>query len=261
MNLGDVQVVVRTRSTRESIDLAFPFIARLGGRRYMLLILAVSVAETLLACACKFLLDLTWADVWWLALPLGVWTQGIFTIAAGELMFSSELRLRRVVPAFFRRFVSYSTAMFTTRLLLVLSAFTIIFAPWLWGRVLFVPEAVLLEQANASKAGSRAARLAGPFRPALIELLFWQAMILGFGVITSESLGRGLVEFTLQLSLPLGNLMEESGSLYALFGWFVALPVACTVRFLSYIDGRTRSDAWDVQIKLQRIVQLEEQRE
>jgi hypothetical protein len=32
-------------------------------------------------------------------------------------------------------------------------------------------------------------------------------------------------------------------------GCFAALPLVATARFLSYIDGRTRQDGWDIQLR------------
>ncbi len=258
MNLGDVQVVVRARDTRESVDLAFPFIFRVGGRGYAILVTSVTLASLLLCVGVKVAFDLGWVQLWWLALPLGVWSQGIFTIAAGNLMFESEVRSGRVLSAFLKRVVPYTLSMLVTRGALLLASVTVLLAPWVWSQLLFVPEATLLEHATVTGAAGRARRLAGHFSFAQFELLFWLTLTTAFAVLAAESVGQGMLGYTLQLELPLGSLLQDGGSLYALSGWFLAIPLAATVRFLSYIDGRTRRDAWDVQVRLQRIVQLED---
>ena len=72
-------------------------------------------------------------------------------------------------------------------------------------------------------------------------------------VLCSELLGLGLVSYLLQLGSPLGSLFEDGGSLFALLGLFLSTPLVATARFLTYIDGRTRRDAWDVQVRFQQV--------
>jgi hypothetical protein len=72
-------------------------------------------------------------------------------------------------------------------------------------------------------------------------------------VLCSELLGLGVFAYLLQLGSPLGSLFEDGGSPYALLGLFLSTPLVATARFLTYIDGRTRRDAWDVQVHFQSI--------
>lgn len=251
MNAGHANIVVRPRSVRESLDLTLPFLIRVGGLGYLRLAAVVLLPALALCLFVRAWLELDWGQTWLLALPLGVWLQGIFTLAAGELMFSERLDTAVLLRRFARRVISYSWAMLLTRTLCLGLATTLVLAPWIWSRVLYTPEASLLEGASAMPALGRASRLgasAGTF-----ELLFWLVMTLGFGIVGAENLGYGLVNQLLELDVRWGDLMEEQGSLYALMGWFGALPVAATFRFLRYIDARTRSDGWDIQIELQRV--------
>jgi hypothetical protein len=59
----------------------------------------------------------------------------------------------------------------------------------------------------------------------------------------------GVVSYLLQAGEPFGSLLQDGGSPYALAGLFLATPLVASARFLSYIDGRTRRDAWDVQVR------------
>ena len=43
----------------------------------------------------------------------------------------------------------------------------------------------------------------------------------------------------------------------AVIGFFAALPLVATARFLSYIDGRTRQDGWDIQLRFMSIAAAE----
>jgi hypothetical protein len=251
MNLASANIVVRPRSTRESLDLTLPFLIRVGGLRYLSLF-GLVVVPALAACLlCKRWLSLDWAQLWLLAVPLGLWLQGIFTLAAGDLMFTERLSSRAVLGKFLRRVAPYTAALLLTRALVGLAALTLVSWPWVWSRLLFAPEALLLEGASVTGTLRRAARLGEGKGAGTYELVCWMVVSLAFGVLAAEALGHGIVSYTLQLSVQWGDLGTELGSLYALSGWFAAIPVAATLRFLRYIDARTRFDAWDVQIKMQ----------
>lgn len=254
MNLGSANVVVRPRSTSESLDLSFPFMLRVGGRRYLTLAALVLVPAFLCSLAVKRWLSLSWAELWLVAIPLGVWLQGPFTLAAGVLMFDEELRPARILTNFGRRLGSYSVLLCLTRGLIALSALTVILFPLAWSRYAFAPEANLLEALPAGRAGSRAARL-GQGAPNF-ELLLWTGFTSLFGVVAAENLGHSVFGYVLQLPVPAGVLTEDGGSAYATLGWFASIPVCATLRFLRYIDRRTRADGWDVQIRLQHMAQL-----
>jgi len=53
---------------------------------------------------------------------------------------------------------------------------------------------------------------------------------------------------TSRLARPADALLR-GGSWFALCGFFLAVPFLATARFLAYIDGRTRREAWDVQLR------------
>jgi hypothetical protein len=256
---GSANIVVRERSTRESLDLAFPFVLRLGGARYLMLAAATQLPLFAATLALTRKLSFSWVGMWVIAVPLAAFSQGLFTVAAGELMFEKELRLRRVLGKFLRRIVPYTVALLLTRLTVLLVVLIPILPPIVWARTLFIPEVILLEGASVMEGISRATRIATASRRSMVELLFWIAVTLAFGVVAAEALGRGLFEYTLQFPLDSGSLYDDGGSGYAAFGLFAALPIAATLRFLSYIDGRARRDGWDVQVKMQRIVHLEEE--
>ena len=65
-----------------------------------------------------------------------------------------------------------------------------------------------------------------------------------------------MVGFVLQLGHPTGELFEHGGSGFAVLGALLAVPLAAAMRFLGYIDLRTRKEGWDIQL---RFVALAEQ--
>lgn len=255
MNLGDANVVLRPRSTLESLDLTLLFLVRLGGRQYLGLCALVLLPPFVLCVGAKFWLDLAWVNVWLLAVPVGLWLQGVFTLAAGDLMFAEALAPRAVLRRFRARLAGYTWALLGTRLLMVLAASTLLLWPWAWLHYTFLPEALLLEGLSSGRAAARAGRLQVGSLVERLGLCFTQIVGIGLALLAAQVLGHGIVRDTLQLQVPWGNLLEDGGSLYALAGWFVALPVLTTLRFLRYVDARTRADAWDVQVRLQRAAQ------
>src|SRR5262249_4133402 len=60
----------------------------------------------------------------------------------------------------------------------------------------------------------------------------------------------------LQLGVPAGELWTDGGSGFAVLGALLAVPVVAAVRFLGYVDLRTRKEGWDIQL---RFVALAEQ--
>jgi hypothetical protein len=74
-------------------------------------------------------------------------------------------------------------------------------------------------------------------------------------IVLAEVLGQGVVDETLQLGRPFGSLVGGAGSLYALAGFFLSIPYVTAIRFLGYIDLRTRKEGWDVQLRFSALQQ------
>jgi hypothetical protein len=253
MNVGSANVVLRPRSGRESFDLAVLFLIRVGGLPYLWFGGAVLVPALVACVALALWLDWREVSLWLLAVPLGVWLQGLFTLATGQLMFSARLEPRSVLRSFVHRMPAYSLGLLASRALVLLMAGTLVLAPWAWSRVLFVPEMLLLEGLSVGAAMQRSSRL-GKTRGGL-TLALWMAGTIGYFVLAGIELGDSLVHFTLQVPAPPESEQVDLSSVYALIGWFASLPLLATLRFFRYVDGRTRSDGWDAQVKLQRMAQ------
>lgn len=253
MNVGSANVVLRPRSARESFDLAFLFLIRIGGLPYLWLAVSLLLPALLVCVSLALWLDWRELSVWLLAVPLGVWLQGLFTLATGQLMFSARLEPRAVLRSFVRRLPAYSLGLLASRAFLLLLASTLVLGPWAWSRVLFVPEMLLLEGLPVGAAIQRSSRL-GKTRGGL-ELGLWMAGAIGYCVLAGMVLGQSVVHYTLRVPAAADSEQVTLASAYGLIGWFASVPLLSTLRFFRYVDGRTRGDGWDAQVKLQRLAQ------
>jgi hypothetical protein len=265
MNLLDSRVVLRLRGVPELLDLAFRVTLQANGRVYLRL-----SAVTLLPCfaAClglRYLAHWRWLSVWLAAAAMVAAAQGVFTVAAGRLLFAESLPVGEVLGRFFRRLPSYLATLVLLRLVIIGCALLVasgaspatialitlaaLSYPFLWARSVFLHEIVLLEGSSPGQTMARGRRFIvrqyGAALGLLVSLLGAQVAF----VVVFELLGQAAVGWLLQLGEPLGNLWENGGSVYALAGFFVAVPYLATARFLKYIDVRTAKEGWDIQLK------------
>lgn len=254
MNLDASAIVLRPRSVGEILDLACRLSTSLALGLYARLAAIVLLPVLALCLALRHAAGWEWAPVWLVALSLGAVVQGVFTVAVGRVLFSEELTARRVLRIFAGRLGSYLGALVLSRVLLGAACLPFFLGlPFAWPRLVFVHEACLLEGAGASEAIARSSRFVigravGVFG-VLCALLAAQAGI----AVSAELLGQGLTGEVLQLGKPLGALSSDGGSAFALAGFLLSIPYAATARFLQYIDARTRSDGWDIQLRFMAI--------
>lgn len=249
MNLGTARIALRSRKLGESFDLGLLWCTRIARGLYLRLA-ALVLLPALAACvAVRWLLQWEWVAVWALAIGLATVLQGVFTIAAGRSMFEPELRARDVLLGFVRRLPDYLVVLVVSRLLLALGlALLVIPALWWWPQITYVHEATLLEMHRPGAARRRAAAIVTREHAEAIGFLAGAGLAIVLAIHCADMVDYALLDFTLQLGRPLGDLMEDGGSVFALLGFFAAVPYVATVRFLRYIDGRTRRDGWDLQL-------------
>ncbi len=259
MNLGQASIVVRPRGGLEVFDLAFRFARALGGRLYLRLFAVVVLPCWLLTLLLHWYLEWSWVWVWLVAMGLASIAEGPFTLAASRLMFSESVTVRDVLRAFLRRFGSFLFVLFGTRFLVALGSLVIFAAPFAWVLGAYVHEITLLEGSSGTEAFGRASRFARQDARRTVEMLLAHSVAFVSCIVIGESVGQGLVSFVLQLGTPFGRLLD-GGSPYALAGYFAAVPLVATARFLSYIDARTRRDAWDVQVRFMAVAAEVEER-
>lgn len=249
MNLSSARIVLRPRALGEVLDLALGwcFVSHRG--IHARLAACVLLPSMLLCVAARYALQWSWLDVWLLAGTLATFSQGVFTICTGRSMFDSDVRAGSVLMGYVRRFPSYFGAILLSRIVIALGALVIVLAPLAWMAVVFVHEASLLEMQRPAAAVARAHRMTRRRSgEALVLLIALGLAMLGF-VVVVELLGQGLVEYGLALGPPHDSLFDDGGSVFALLGFHLAIPYVAAARFFKYVDDRTRSDGWDIQLR------------
>ncbi|PRP91707.1 hypothetical protein ENSA5_52870 [Enhygromyxa salina] len=257
MKLDEARVVLRPRNLSEIFDLALRFATDPAAKLYAKLGALTLLPAWGLTLAARWGLGWDWGLVWLLALALVTPIQGVFTVAVGRMMFAEEVSVAEVLGQYLRRLPAYIGALFVTRVMIgvmSLGFFLVIPPLWMWGRCTYIHEACLLEQAGPVEAVSRASRMINRNVMSAVALLLMLTLAAAAFVFVAESLlNDGLLEFVLQVGRPFGSLFDEGGSAAALLGLFLAVPYWATVRFLAYVDLRTRRDGWDVQLRFMAI--------
>ena len=263
MKLEEARVALRPRSALELLDLGLKLAMREFGRLYFKLGVLTVVPAWGLTLALRWSFEWEWSDIWMLALLMSSVLQGVFTIAAGRMMFAEEPPLREIFGAFARRLPAYLVALILVWLLLGIGLLLAVFVVpilWVWGRIAHVHEACLLEQAGPFAALKRGSDISSDATLGTGLLLVAMSLAgAGFIYVAEAFINVGLLDFMLQLGYPFGSLAEEGGSAAALLGLFLAVPYWSTVRFLAYIDRRTRRDGWDIQLRFMTLEQDDEQ--
>lgn len=260
MNLGDSAVVLRPRAMSEIADLAFRLCFSLAFPLYLRLSFFSLLPALGLCLTLHYWADFTWAQVWLVAILLVPVVEAPFSIAISQLMFSPTIGPRPVFALVRKRFGSLLWSLVIRAVGGLIGVLTLfILLPFVLIRLLMLDEACLLEGLSASRAYQRSHRLVesrGAGSGFLLVILL--GMIRIGSVILTELTVDGLLGDLLQLGRPLGWLFSDGGSPFSLAGFFLAIPIVATVRFLYYIDTRTRADGWDVQLRFHRIRALAE---
>ncbi len=260
MNLGDSAIVLRPRSLTEVMDLAFRLCFSVAFSLYARLVLYVVVPLLAGCLALRYALDVRWSVVWlaaFLTVPL---VEALFTVAVSQIIFSPLITPRAVFAVFRKRLVALFGSFVIRAVGFVIGVITMgILMPFVGIRLLLLDEACLLEGLSGTRAYERAHRLISlRTGKAFLVLLMLLGARFG-GVVTAELLFDGLVNDLLQFGRPFGWLFADGGSPAAIAGFFLAVPFVATARFLYYIDTRTRSDGWDIQLRFTAIRARDEQ--
>ena len=247
-------MVLRPRRLNEVLDLALRFSSQAARGLNLRLAAWVLLPCWLVCLGLRYGLELHWAWVWIAAWALSVTAQGVFTVAAGRLVFAPSLSVREVRRHFVGRLPAYLGMLALTGLAFWASGVFLVVPIFVWIRTAYAYEAVLLEQAGPGQAFKRAGRFIrnrGGETFMLVSALLVAQALTTVGV--EMMLNQGVVDWVLQLGAPFGTLFDDGGSPFALLGYFLSVPFVATARFLAYIDQRTRQDGWDVQLAFLRI--------
>jgi hypothetical protein len=258
VNLGEARIAFRPRTLAETFDLALRWVPGVGGRLYLVIGLLFLLPAALGCYALQALLELSWPAVWTFAAVLAMVLQGLYTVAASRLMFEGDVTVRSVIAQFARKLPSYLGALLATRIIAALGLLVVLAFPATWAYGAFVHEASLLEGHGPTAAVRRAGAFTARQYGNVILMGFGQLLALFAFVASADQIGYVLLDFVLQVGRPFGALFEDGGSAGALIGFFAAIPFLTAVRFLMYIDGRTRRDGWDIQLAFLAVVMADE---
>ena len=247
MNLQQARIVLRPRKAAEIFDLTLRWCTSVGGALYLRLGAALLLPAALGCYALRIVGEQPWEVVWLVAVGLAMVLQGPFTIAASRLMFEPSVTAWAVVRQFVSRLGAYLVALVLTRMLQALGLLVVVALPWTWAAGAFVHEAVLLEGHGALAGVRRSSRFASGQYGTVLWMGMGLLTALLLSIVAADQGGGVLFDFVLQVGRPFESLFDDGGSLTAMLGFFAAVPFLASVRFLHYIDARTRRDGWDLQ--------------
>jgi hypothetical protein len=249
VNLRDARIVLRPRGLSDILDLAMRACVTLHRPVFLRLTALTLVPLALALVGAHRLWHIDWAWLWWVALVLAAPLSGLFTIAAGQLLFAEEVSVADVFRRWWRRLGALSGMLLLWRAVAAATMILYVFAllrPYVY-------EAVLLEGAGVGRAWTRAGQLARrvPGTSLALSLLLAAApLVLGlYAMVLVEGVGRYV------LMLPLPDDWTWNHSPYLPMGVVFAVPYVACARLIGYIDARTRSEGWDVQVRFAAVVQ------
>jgi hypothetical protein len=275
LNLQACRVVLRERTLGELLDLGCLLCSSAALGLHLRLAAAVLLPAYALCLVAHYWLE--WHPAWvWVIAYLGCsLLQSVFTVGVGRWLFAERLSVRDVLGLWLRQLPSFFGAWLVSRALTIgvvllfvagsldkdgaaaaLIGFGILLGLPLVVvavRMVFVYEASLLETARPIAAARRSGRLADAMGGRAWAAMFVLLLCGPVAVLLTEVLCRAIVGDLLQLGEPFKALWEVGFSPWALAGLFASVPYVATARFLMYVDGRTRSDAWDVQVRFMAI--------
>jgi len=258
MNLLASRLVLRQRSLADSLDLALPFCLANKRPLGVLSLVTLGPIAALLAYL-RIAKHWQWLSIWVVYAAAALIVEGVFTVALGELLFKppAEVRVRSFLARFLRRLPAIVVSVGLRQVVIAATTTMLVFPVFFVAAPsIFVPEAMLLEGATMGKALARSRALARNRLGVCIGIWVAALLLPALGAVTMDVVCNALVGFVLQLGHPAGELFEHGGSGFAVLGALLAVPVAAAVRFLGYVDLRTRKEGWDIQL---RFVALAEQ--
>ncbi|WP_394836191.1 hypothetical protein LVJ94_04695 [Pendulispora rubella] len=258
LNVRGARVVLRQRQFIDVVDLAVRFVA-LHGKPYAWLSLMVVLPSFLVTWAIGQGVDWAWA--WVAVLGLLPLAGAPFTVLASRLMFTEQVRLREVLLVTLHSLPRLVLARIL-QTLAVGAALVVLVLPAIWAQalLLFLPEVILLEQSAFFSAVTRAGRIAHAQVGNVALAVILLALFVGGTPFLADAAGRMVLDNLLEVRPP-DPLTVAGGSALSLFGLWAALPFVTTIRFLFYIDLRTRTEGWDIQTRFAAIAARSHQQE
>lgn len=249
MNLRDARIVLRPRGVGDMLDLALRACLTVQRRLFLQLTALTLVPLALALTAAHRWLHVRWLTLYLVATVVAATLSGLYTIGAGQLLFSEAVPLGEVFRRWRRRLGALVGMLLVWRGLVMLPILTYLLAM----QRPFVYEATLLEGASVGRANRRAGQLAAR-RPGHI---FGLGLLLALTPLLVALYGQLLVTSTLHyvfmLSVPAA--WSQGDTPFFMLGALFAMPYVACARLIGYIDARTRIEGWDVQLRFTAVLQ------
>lgn len=246
MDLMRARVSLRERTLIDVVDLSVRFCGA-HARAYGIVTLGI------LAPACVVSWAVARLGGWWIgwtaAVVIAAFAEVPFLVLASRLLFEERAPIGTVLRQSSAALPRVAAGLLAELLLLALSA-AFLGIPWLFfgPALLFLVEVLVLEKARTTEGYRRTLRIGmAHFGAAMAAAILVGVLRVG-GPLVADVAGRELLERVLEIRAP-RPAWEAGGSALALFGWWAAVPLVATVRFFEYIDCRTRSEGWDIQMR------------
>lgn len=267
MRVEDCIVDVRRRSAGGCIDLACVFQRQFAGP-----IARLTLVFAIPSLAVSWLILRSWDQSF--VITLLIWSVfaalfgGALVSGIGPQVFGQPFSVRRALAGLASRLPLYLTGILLIRILQYLLSFCLILPavltiPWIG----FLAEIVFLEQAPAGKINARLRSMISG-ENYLLVLVRWTLLFL-FVLILAAGLFTGIVfmaNFLFNIPGPLDRMepgtLEDPGFLMIFLSepatailiqvcLWLTLPLARLAWFFYYLDGRIRSECWDLDVAFQ----------
>jgi hypothetical protein len=250
-------IVIRERSFMDLLDLALKVVR---DRPVILGLSALAGIVPFAVLNIYLLSDPSFPRLFWVALLVmeTPWATAPLTLALGELMFDVTPRPWRMLKTLV---VSLPALVIDQVLVRGLLLLFVVFYPVVPSRYAFLDEVILLERAGPFRAPKRSRTISQGCEGELF--LRWMGQIaLGstFAIcfwMGAETIGSSLWGQELTWYRP--GLSDLGGLLFQVGIW-VAIAYFGVVRFLSYIDRRTRLEGWEIELRLKAVGRSLEER-
>lgn len=249
MNLSSAAIVLRERTSLELVDLSLRFVRALRPLAYLSLTAIVLLPLLAGSIVLRYVLEWGWGWVWLAAFVSAVLAQPPFTVLAGRLLFADDVGVGVVLGHCLRRTFAYATLMALRSVVLVLSSVTFVGPLIVWAQTAYLHEILFLEGAPLRPALGRTRRFVAGRSGSSVEMLLLCLCVVVTSVVVAEVIGLTLVEYVLDISLPVESFTENGGSVFAVAGLLASVPFTSALRFLFYVNERTLRDGWDVQVR------------
>lgn len=249
MNPNLSRIVLRPRGAADVFDLTLRILRE--GWAPVLRVTALVALPVWLGCllACWFS-----EGHWAVALaPLGLSPalQAPYTVLVGRLMFADEVSVKEVLTHTLRR---TPTLLLGTLIAALASSFTslvcFVALPAVQAWLLYLPETALLEGVALQRGLNRSQRLAGARLGQALAGSFSWWVLTAWAAAVGEATWQAVVDTVLQLGTPFGTALTGYVTPGLVGGLILAQPLHAVYRMMLYIDARTRSEGWDLQVAL-----------